>query len=165
MEKRPSTSALHRTVRLTARTSALLFTASRVFSVLHAAQLVPDGPRADRVVRTLYSAFMAAHAAHFSVVARYAVRTGGRNLFPGGRSMQDVGGWPTLLGIYSLFAGLAIIGRAAETTSPSDRSRTLGRTANTVIGAMFLGTYLGQLAHIRRARGVSPGSVGGSLRQ
>jgi hypothetical protein len=92
---------------------------------------------------------MTAHAAHFAAVTRYAVRTGGQNLFPGGRSMQDVGGWPTVLGIYALFAGLAVIGRAAETASPTDRSRTLGKAANTVIGAMFVGTYLGQLTFIR----------------
>ena len=60
----------------------------------------------------LYLGFMAAHAAHFTLVARYAMVTGGQGLFPGGRSMNDVGGWPTVASIYTFFAGLAFTGWA-----------------------------------------------------
>jgi hypothetical protein len=43
--------------------------------------------------------------------------TGGHRLFPGGRSLHDVGGWRTVVGIYAAFAGLAASGRAAEMTA------------------------------------------------
>ena len=78
-----STAQVYRAVQLTARTSALLFAAAQATSAL--------GPRAAQASRTLYVAFMAAHAVHFAVVARYAVVNGGRDLFPGGRSLHDVG--------------------------------------------------------------------------
>ncbi len=91
---------------------------------------------------------MAAHATHFTVVARYARITAGRAaLFPGGRNLNDVGGWPTMAAIYALFAGLAATGWAAG-AAPATNSRRLhsaGRVATGIIGAMFAGTYLGQL--------------------
>lgn len=136
-------SALHRYVRLTARGSALLFAA---------AQAAPAfGPRAAGASRPLYLGFMAAHAVHFSVVARYAMVTGGRGLFPGGRSMNDVGGWPTVAGIYTFFAGLAGTGWAAGTPTATGKPRmqVAGRAATGLIGAMFVGTYLGQLSQSR----------------
>ena len=97
--------SIYRAVQLTARTSALLFAGAQAASAL--------GPRAERASRLLYLAFMAAHAVHFTVVARYAVVNGGRDLFPGGRSLNDVGGWPTVAGIYTFFSGLAVTGWAA----------------------------------------------------
>lgn len=144
-----------RAVRLTARASAVLFAAAQATSA--------PGLRATRASRPLYLAFMAAHAVHFTVVSRYAIANGGRDLFPGGRSMNDVGGWPTVLGIYTFFAGLAltgwITGRPAVSSRP--RMRVAGRAANGLIAAMFIGTYLGQLAERaakrRTAAGRQPG--------
>src|SRR4051795_4914901 len=98
-----STAALHRTVRLTARGSGLLFAGAQATSAL--------GPKAVRASRSLYIAFRVAHAVHFVAVSRYAIATSGRGLSPGGRSMADVGGWPTVVGISTLFAGLALTGR------------------------------------------------------
>jgi hypothetical protein len=134
-----STDALYRAVRLTARSSAMLFAAAQATQVL--------GPRAAQAWRPLYLGFMAAHATHFTVVARYAKITGGRALFPGGKNLTDVGGWPTVAAIYTLFAGLAATGWAAG-ASPPRSTRGLGfagRVATGTIGVMFVGTYLGQL--------------------
>ena len=131
--------ALYRAVRLTARTSALLFAAAQ------ASQAV--GARAAVARQPLYLGFMAAHATHFALVTRYAKATGGRGLFPGGRNLHDVGGWLTVATIYTFFAGLAGTGWAAGT--PAVRNTpgigTAGRIATGIIGAMFVGTYLGQL--------------------
>jgi hypothetical protein len=98
--------------------------------------------------RPLYLGFMAAHAAHFAIVARYAKVTGGRALFPGGRNMNDVGGWPTVAAIYTVFAGLALTGLAASGAQATNRgARIASRVATGIIGAMFVGTYVGQLPH------------------
>ena len=134
-----STDALYRAVRLTARSSAMLFAAAQATQAL--------GPRAGQAWRPLYLGFMAAHATHFTVVARYAKITGGRALFPGGRNLNDVGGWPTVAAIYTLFAGLAATGWAAgaSRSTSSRRVGIAGRVATGTIGAMFAGTYLGQL--------------------
>lgn len=132
--------ALLRTVRLTARSSGLLFAAAQITSAL--------GQPAARASRPLYHAFLAAHAAHFTAVSRYAVVSGGRHLFPGGRSMAEVGGWPTVIAIYTLFTVLALTGRPSVAPLAADR-RSLGmatRLATGLIGAMFVGTYLGQRA-------------------
>ncbi|HET9777959.1 MAG TPA: hypothetical protein VFP81_01610 [Propionibacteriaceae bacterium] len=139
MVHRSSSSALHRAVRITARSSAMLFAAAQATQAL--------GPPAARAWRPLYLGFMAAHATHFTVVAKYAKLTGGRALFPGGRNLNDVGGWPTMAAIYALFAGLATTGWAAgaSTATSSRRVGTAGRVATGIIGAMFAGTYLGQL--------------------
>jgi uncharacterized membrane protein YeaQ/YmgE (transglycosylase-associated protein family) len=130
---------LYRAVRLTARASALLFAAAQASQAM--------GSRAAVARRPLYLGFMAAHTTHFAVVTRYAKTTGGRGLFPGGRNLHDVGGWPTVAAIYTLFAGMAGTGWAAGT--PAGRNRRglgiAGRIATGVIGAMFVGTYLGQL--------------------
>lgn len=129
-----------RAVRLTARTSAVLFAAAQATSA--------SGLRTVRASRPLYLAFMAAHAVHFAVVSRYAIVNGGRDLFPGGRSMNDVGGWPTVLGIYTFFGGLALTGWIAggPAASGQPRIRVAGRAANGLIAAMFIGTYLGKFA-------------------
>jgi hypothetical protein len=136
-------SALHKYVRLTARGSALLFATAQAASAF--------GPRAAAASRPLYLGFMAAHGAHFTVVARYAKVTGGRGLFPGGRSMNDVGGWPTVAGIFTLFVGLAVTGWAAGTPAATGKPgmRVAGRAATGLIGAMFVGTYIGQLSQSR----------------
>jgi hypothetical protein len=138
--RRSAPPALYRAVRLTARGSALLFAGSQAASAL--------GPRAVRASRTLYVGFMAAHAVHFAVVSKYALVTGGRNLFPGGRSLAAVGGWPTVLAIFTGFAGLALTGRmGGGPQAPSrDVRRAAGRAASGVIGLMYVGTYLGQMS-------------------
>lgn len=138
-----STAALHRAVRLTARGSGLLFAGAQATFAL--------GPRAERASQPLYLAFLAAHAAHFVAVSRYAKATGGRALFPGGRDLDQVGGWPTVLGIYAVFAALALTGQAAVSSLAAHRPRLglAGRLATGLIGAMFAGTYLGQLARSR----------------
>jgi hypothetical protein len=107
------------------------------------------GPRRNLEWRPLYLGFMAAHAMHFAVVARYAKATGGRGLFPGGKSLNQVGGWPTVAAIYGIFSGLAWTGWVAGRPSAAKRRgvRLAGRIAVGVIGAMYVGTYLGQLPH------------------
>ena len=94
---------------------------------------------------------MAAHAVHFTVVARYAVVNGGRDLFPGGRSLRDVGGWRTVVGIYSFFAGLAVTGWVTDAPLVARRPRwhAIGHAATWVMAAMFVGVYLGQLPRSR----------------
>ena len=137
------TVALHRYVRLTARSSALLFAAAQATSAL--------GQRAGWAWRPLYLGFMAAHATHFTVVVRYARVTGGRSLFPGGRNMNDVGGWPTVAAIYTFFAGLVMTGWAAGIPAATGKPwmRMVGRVATGLIGVMFVGTYVGQLSQSR----------------
>jgi hypothetical protein len=133
-----STAALYRTVRLTARSSALLFAAAQATRALR--------PTAVGAWRSLYLGFMAAHATHFAVVARYARVTGGRALFPGGRNLDDVGGWPTVAAIYTLFSGLAVAGGAGGAFPATRQGPHLAsRVATGIIGAMFVGTYAGQL--------------------
>jgi len=107
-----STVQVHRVVRLTARTSALLFAAAQMTSALRSAKPAS---------RPLYAAFLAAHGAHFVAVTRYAVLTGGQHLFPGGRSLADVGGWPAMAGIFVAFSGLAVTGWLAEAPSLTAR--------------------------------------------
>ena len=135
-------SRLHRTVRLTARASGLLFAAAHGASAL-------ESPRTTS--RALYRAFLVAHAVHFAAVARYATATGGRGLFPGGRSLQDVGGWRTILGIYAFLAGLALTGQGAvaPTRTASPAVGVPAQVATGLVASMFVGTYLGQLVHSR----------------
>ena len=153
------TASLHRVVRLTARTSAVLFTSAQVTQALgmrgesgpttardHPARLLP--PRGWRL---LYLAFVSAHAIHFAAVARFAHRTDGRALFPGGRDMKNVGGWPALLGIFGLFFALAATGWITARSVARDRSvsRGIGSTATALIGAMFVSFYWGQVPQSR----------------
>jgi hypothetical protein len=139
MRKPQSTTTLHRAVRLTARTSALLFAAAQASQAM--------GSGTVHIWRPLYAGFMAAHAMHFAVVTRYAKATGGRALFPGGRNLQDVGGWPTVAAIYTVFAALAGTGWAAGTQAAKNAPGVgiAGPIATGIIAAMFVGTYLGQL--------------------
>ena len=138
-----STAQLYRAVHLTARTSALLFAGAQATSAL--------GPRAAPASRLLYLAFMTAHAVHFTVVARYASVNGGRNLFPGGRSLNEAGGWPTVAGIYTFFSSLAIAGwvAGAPQSTGENPMRSIGQTSRWIITAMFVGVYLGQVPRSR----------------
>jgi hypothetical protein len=137
-----SAGALHRAVRLTARGSAVLFAAAEATHALR--------PRADRPTRRLYVGFLVTHAVHFFVVAEYAIVTKGRNLFPGRRSLDAVGGWPVVAGIYIAFAALALTGWPARPNSPVGlRLRVASSVARALIGTLFVGTYLGQLRQSR----------------
>ena len=130
----------YRAVRLTARTSALLFAAAQAVSA--------RGPAARPPGRPLYLGFLAAHGVHFAAVTRYARVTGGQNLFPGGRSLSEVGGWRTVLGIFAAFAALAgagWFGDGAAVTERAPRAALAGTVARRIIATMFVGTYLGQL--------------------
>ena len=136
------TAALHRAVRLTARTSAVLFVSAQVAQAL---RLPTPG-----AWRSLYAAFVATHLVHFGLVARFAHRTRGRALFPGGRNMHDVGGWPTVLGIFAFFLALATVGwKAAEPWDTHPRARPASQAATALMGAMFVSFYLGQVPHSR----------------
>ena len=132
---------LRRTVRLTARASGLLFAGALATRAAR--------PGRDKTAQQLYIAFAATHLVHFAVVARYAMATGGRNLFPGGRHLDDVGGWPTVLTIYALFGGLVVTGREAvgsagavercrSATPPSAPVGWESRTVNTPLTHMCL---------------------------
>ena len=129
-----STLRLRQTVRLTARSSALLFAGSALATAT-------GGQAAQAAARPLYLGFLLAHATHFAAVARYAVRTDGRDLFPGGRSLQDVGGWSSVLSIYSLFASLALAGWPVSGGGVRGPLRVVGLGATGAIGVLFAGTY------------------------
>ena len=135
-----SPAAARRVVRLTARTSAILFAAAQVAPLA--------GRRCARAGETLYQAFMVAHVVHFASVTRYTSLTGGHDVFPGGRDLHDVGGWPAVAGIFAAFAGVATIGWVGRpTTRVTPRARTAaGAAARTVIGTLFTGTFAGQIA-------------------
>lgn len=130
----------HRRVRLTARTSGLLFAGSQATAAL--------GAPTARAARPLYLAFMAAHAAHFAAVSRYAVLNEGRDLFPGGRSIDSVGGWPSVFGIFGAFGALALTGASSAAPLSSTQRpqlRGLGPIASAIIATMYVSTYIGQL--------------------
>jgi len=129
-----TTPQLRQAVRLTARSSALLFAGSALATAT-------GGPAVKVAARPLYLGFLLAHATHFAVVAHYAVRTDGRDLFPGGRSLQDVGGWSSVLSIYSVFAGLAFAGWSVSGGAARGPQRVAGLGATGAIGALFAGTY------------------------
>jgi uncharacterized protein len=137
--QRKSPAQVYRAVQLTARASALLFAGAQATSAM--------GSRAAQASRPLYVAFMAAHAVHFTVVARYAVVNGGRDLCPGGRSLTDVGGWATVAGIYTFVAGLAVTSwtTGAPRAAGRPRKSAVGHAATGLIAAMFVSVYLGQL--------------------
>jgi hypothetical protein len=65
--------------------------------------------------------------------------------------MNDVGGWPTVAAIYTFFAGLVMTGWVAgiPAATGKPRMRMAGRVATGLIGAMFVGTYIGQLSQSR----------------
>ena len=138
-----NTAAVHRAVRVTGRTSAVLFAAAQFSQAL---RLPSVG-----AWRPLYLGFVATHAVHFTAVTRYAAMTNGRNLFPGGRDMNDVGGWPTVLGIYALFFALASTAWAGSSRAGRVQPgvRRAGSAANGLLGAMFASFYLGQIPQSR----------------
>jgi len=62
--------------------------------------------------------------------------------------VDDVGGWATVVGIYTGFAGLAFTGWYAGVprSTSTQVSRAIGHAATSVIAAMFIGTYSGLLS-------------------
>jgi hypothetical protein len=126
---------LHRIVHWTARASAALFSAALV-----APALLRSSARGSR---RLYLAFVAAHTVHFSFVVWLAKARGGRDMFPGGRSIADAGGWPAVFGIFAFFYALASIGLLARSDWAQGRPavRVAGSLATGFLGFMFASTY------------------------
>ena len=136
-----SQAAALRIVRLTARTSAMLFAGAQAASLA--------GRRGARASETLYQAFMVAHVVHFAAVTRYAVLTGGHDLFPGGRDLRRRRRLAhRRRHLHRLRRrGHHRLGRPAdhdpgEPGGPAPPAWLPGR----VIGTMFTGTFAGQLS-------------------
>ena len=131
------TSQLDLAVHWTARLSAVLFAialASPAWST-----------RVSRGSRDLYTAFILAHTAHFFFVAWLANATAGQNMFPGGRSVDDVGGWPTVLAIFAFFYALAFVGLVARRAGPNAGHglRVANRVTTICLAILFVITYVG----------------------
>lgn len=124
---------IHAIVAGTGRLSAALFAGALVGAAL-----------AWHAVR-LWLAFMAAHTIHFAAVAWFAVVNDGQNLFPGGRSLAEAGGWPALLAIAAFFYALALISLASMTRPFARRLRMAGVLTTGIIGFMFLAVYVPML--------------------
>jgi hypothetical protein len=125
-------------VHWSARTSAVLFALSL------AAPLVPKW--LARPSEALYVGFVAANTVQFYFVTQLALATGGANMFPGGRSLADVGGWPSVLGIFTFFYVLALMGWLSRRDSAKSRLRAAGVFSRTFIGFMFVSTYIPLIA-------------------
>ena len=127
--------ALLLAIKWTARLSAILFALSLLVPAL-------SPHRRPHSVR-LQIAFIVAHTLHFSFVARLASVTGGAGMFPGGRSVAQVGGWPAVLAIFALFYAVAFIALAARRSDADQpRLRTAGKLSTAFIGFMFVATYV-----------------------
>jgi hypothetical protein len=128
-----SVTELYTAVHWTARTSGVLFALALLAPTLGLRRpLVP------------YVGFMLAHTIHFSFVVWLAVVTGGARMFPGGRDIADVGGWPAVFGVFTFFYVLASVGLLARRRG-SDAGRALrlgGHFATTFLGYMFVSTYV-----------------------
>jgi hypothetical protein len=134
------TSDLYLAVHWAARASALLFALALVAPAVLRSSARPS--------QNLFAAFIVAHTVHFFFVTWLAAATGGAGMFPGGRSVTDVGGWPAVAGIFALFYALAILGLAArrERAHRHGWLRATGRFATAFIGFMFVATYVPLLA-------------------
>ncbi|MGC4096391.1 MAG: hypothetical protein QM706_04685 [Nitrospira sp.] len=129
-------SDLYLAVHLTARASAILFATALLVPVLfHRTQQHSQG---------LYGVFIVAQTAHFGCVIWLANEMGGRNMFPGGKSIEEVGGWPIVFGICSLFYALAVVRLITSSMEMGTRWRpqTASRMATAMIGGMFLSVYV-----------------------
>jgi hypothetical protein len=127
--------ALHLAMSWTARLSAVLFALSLLVPALSA-------QRAGHAGR-IHVAFIVAQTLHFAFVAWLASATGGAGMFPGGRSVADVGGWPVVLAIFALFYAVAFIALAIRRSGTHQtRLRTIGKLSTAFIGFMFVATYL-----------------------
>lgn len=121
--------------QMTGRLSALLFVTALLAPAVSG--------RASRRSAGFFLAFITAHTAHYAAVVWFAVANGGRDLFPGGRSLQDVGGWLTVLGLFAFFYVLAFIGLAARRAGLAAGRwlRGADRMATILIGLQFVATY------------------------
>ena len=129
-----SVAALHLAISWTARLSAVLFAFSLIVPAL-------SGHRGHS--GRLQVAFILAHTLHFAFVAWLAGVSGGAGMFPGGRSVAEVGGWPVVLAIFALFYAVAFIALTARRAGAAQkRLRTAGKLATVFIGFMFVATYL-----------------------
>lgn len=161
------TSHLYLVVHWTARLSAVLFAAALLAPALSSLSA--------RRAQTLYLGFIIAHTLHFSFVAWLAKVTGGENMFPGGRSVGDVGGWPAVLGIFAFFYTLALVGLVARRAGPRAGLglRAAGRFSTTFIGFMFVSTYVPLIARSQWyalpaalvAAGVAVDAIAGRIRR
>jgi hypothetical protein len=133
-------STLYLAVHWTARLSGLLFAAALAVPALFSVSAC----RRDE----LYLAFLLALTVHFGCVTWLATANGGSNMFPGGRSVAQVGGWPVVFGIFALFHAIVVVGFAARRAkSPVRRGlRWAGTFSRGFIGLAFVGTYLPLLA-------------------
>jgi hypothetical protein len=129
-------SSLYTAVHLSARVSAMLFGASLAVPALFRIQ-TSGGVG-------LYVAFVAAHSVHFAFVTWLARATDGVGIFPGGRDMAEVGGWPALFGIFTFFYVLAFLGLAARLRANQAGAslRAAGKVSTLFIGFMFVSTYV-----------------------
>jgi hypothetical protein len=133
-----SVEELYTAVHWTARASAVLFATALLAPTLLAPTL------ALRRSLLPYVGFMMAHTIHFGFVVWLAMVTGGAKMFPGGRDIGDVGGWPAVFGIFTFFYVLATAGLLARRRG-SEAGRALrfgGRFATTFLGYMFVSTYV-----------------------
>jgi hypothetical protein len=130
-----SAAALYLALSWTARLSAVLFALSLLVPALAT-------HRAKRWGR-LQTAFIVAHTLHFACIAWLVSVSSGAGMFPGGRSVTEVGGWPVVLGIFALFYAVAFLAsRARRADAAQTRLRTAGKLATVFIGFMFVATYL-----------------------
>jgi len=65
--------------------------------------------------------------------------------------VNELGGWPTVIGIYAFFSSLAITGWIMGAPRPNGVTsmRPLGQAAMWLIAAMLVGTYLRQVPRPR----------------
>jgi hypothetical protein len=127
--------ALHLAMSWTARLAAVLFALSLLVPAL-------SRQRAGQAGR-IQVAFIVAQTLHFAFVAWLASATGGAGMFPGGRSVAEVGGWPVVVAIFALFYAVAFIALAARRSGTAQtRLRTAGKLSTAFIGFMFVATYL-----------------------
>jgi hypothetical protein len=161
------TSDLYIAVHWTARLSAVLFAAALAAPALY--------NLSARRSQSLYLGFILAHTIHFSFVVWLAKVTGGENMFPGGRSVGDAGGWPAVFGVFAFFYALAFVGLAARRAGPRARLglRAAGRFSTAFIGFMFVSTYMPLIARSRWyalpaalvVAGVAVDMLGGRIRR
>jgi hypothetical protein len=121
---------------------SLVVGTGRLSTAVFIAALLASG--AGRLGLRSWLAFVAAQTVHFAAVLWFGIANGGRDLFPDGRSLGDAGGWPALLGIFAFFYILAFPVLTARRAGPDagPRLRLAGRGATTLIGLIFLATYV-----------------------
>lgn len=122
----------HDFVVVTGRISAALFVVALLGAAVH------------RHALKVWMAFLAIHTVHFAAVLWFAVANEGRDLFPGGTSLVEAGGWPVVLGSAVLFYALALtVLLALRKERRAGRWLSwAGAAATTLIGFEFLAVYV-----------------------